>query len=157
MFRVLFGYLKKVCTKCQQVLALEDFYLRKSGERKGKYYQTCKNCYKLRGRQYYFNNHDRQLKLAKNRKKLYQNQRKEWLSAIKSKPCQDCGQCYPPYVMDFDHRDSDTKIASISLMSIRNTSSFEKIKLEIEKCDLVCANCHRQRTHDRILKFGMPQ
>lgn len=64
----------------------------------------------------------------------------------------DCGEIYPPWVMDFDHRDGEVKIRSISYMAIGNTSSFAKIKQEIAKCDLVCANCHRQRTYSRILK-----
>lgn len=107
---------------------------------------------KLRGRNYYHQNHERQLKLAKLRKKRYIQEREKWLEVIKDQPCVDCGVKYPPYVMDFDHKEGELKIASVSYLARRNTSSFEKIKAEIEKCDLVCANCHRQRTHDRILK-----
>lgn len=54
--------------------------------------------------------------------------------------------------MDFDHRDGEIKVRSISWMAYHDTSNFEKIKREIKKCDLVCANCHRQRTHDRLVK-----
>lgn len=64
----------------------------------------------------------------------------------------DCGKIYPPWVMDFDHREGMEKIGSISSLAIHNTSSFLNIKKEIEKCDLVCSNCHRDRTHTRLVK-----
>ncbi|MDD5147313.1 MAG: hypothetical protein PHV63_02045 [Candidatus Daviesbacteria bacterium] len=105
-----------------------------------------------RGRSYYYDNHDRQLCLAKLRKQRYIEERKIWLNEIKNKPCADCGKIYPPWVMDFDHRDGELKVGSISFLAIHNTSNFEKIKNEMEKCDLVCANCHRQRTHVRLSK-----
>ena len=67
--------------------------------------------------------------------------------ALKKKPCMDCGVQYPYYVMDFDHRDRKTKLASINQMVNFHSYSKEKILVEIEKCDLVCANCHRIRTY----------
>lgn len=59
----------------------------------------------------------------------------------------DCGKKYPPYVMDFDHRDRRTKIAGINQMINLHSYSKDKILIEINKCDLVCANCHRIRTY----------
>lgn len=51
--------------------------------------------------------------------------------------------------MDFDHVRGEKKfnisIAAVKLMSIAIVQS------EIEKCDVVCANCHRERTFKRIL------
>src|SRR5882672_10291573 len=37
----------------------------------------------------------------------------EWVNFIKNKPCMDCGQSFPPCVMDFDHRPGTEKIGSI--------------------------------------------
>lgn len=71
----------------------------------------------------------------------------EFVISLKQKPCADCGIQYPPYVMDFDHRDKKLKLASVSKMISYHMSSKEKILKEIEKCDLVCANCHRIRTY----------
>lgn len=141
----------KKCSKCQIEKPLNEFYQRKK-YRTGEYYEKCKECMKTRGRKYYHDNHERQLHLAKLRKLRYIEERKIWLTEIKNKPCADCGENYSPWVMDFDHRDGHNKVASISNLAINSTSSFEKIKKEIEKCDLVCANCHRIRTHDRIQK-----
>ena len=101
---------------------------------------------KLRGRKYYQDNRERQLPLAIKRTHESRLLKRNFLDKLKDKPCADCGKKYPPYVMDFDHRERNDKISEIAHMAGRNWS-FEKIKKEIEKCDLVCANCHRIRTY----------
>jgi hypothetical protein len=70
---------------------------------------------------------------------------KQFLISIKDTPCLDCGIKYPHYVMDFDH--IEQKLFSIG--DVKNRS-FNKIKEEIKKCELVCSNCHRIRTWNRI-------
>lgn len=94
--------------------------------------------------------------LALIRKRKYKAERRNFIEELKrNKQCVDCKRIYPSWVMDFDHLDGEKKIDSISRMAVTNTSSFEKILIEIAKCELVCANCHRQRTHDRItMKFA---
>ena len=75
-----------------------------------------------------------------------------WL-AIKFKynSCLDCGVVYPYYVMDFDHRPEETKSFNISKMNQYAATSdrISKVMKEIDKCDYVCANCHRERTQER--------
>lgn len=73
--------------------------------------------------------------------------KKQFLRSAKAKPCMDCGIQYPYYVMQFDHI-RGTKIADISTMC-KLPVSREQLQKEIEKCDLVCANCHSERTHIR--------
>lgn len=58
----------------------------------------------------------------------------------------DCGGSFPSYVMQFDHRDPTTKVASLARLSSGNFK-LETLKAEIEKCDAVCSNCHHIRTH----------
>lgn len=65
----------------------------------------------------------------------------------KSRPCVDCGQSYPWYVMDLDHRDRSTKRHMVSAM-ISNSYSLQRLLVEIEKCDVRCANCHRIKTYE---------
>jgi hypothetical protein len=61
-----------------------------------------------------------------------------------SSPCADCGNYYPYYMMDFDHlRDKKKGLAAMSLYG------WGTILKEIEKCEVVCANCHRIRTFKR--------
>lgn len=60
----------------------------------------------------------------------------------------DCGVKYPPYVMDFDHRDPSEKLLNVSKVG---RYGIQSLLDEIEKCDVVCSNCHRERTHQRNL------
>ena len=70
----------------------------------------------------------------------------EWLDSLKrDKPCGDCGRIYPPYVMEWDHLPGTEK--TLVLSDVRRAAhSRERILREIAKCELVCANCHRERT-----------
>ncbi len=133
----------KHCSKCNKNLSIDDFYFRKTGSRIGEHYEKCKECMKIRGRSYYHNNHDRQLKLALIRKSKSYYEKRAVINSLKEMPCKDCGVIYPPYVMDFDHEDRKQKIDSVSHML---SHSLEVIMKEISKCDIVCANCHRVRT-----------
>ena len=72
------------------------------------------------------------------------HQKRDFLDNLKKIPCADCRKVFPPYVMDFDHRDKDCKQFNIAQM---HRQGWEKIKIEVEKCDVVCANCHRARTY----------
>lgn len=76
----------------------------------------------------------------------YKEQFVSLVNEHKAKGCTDCGNVYPPYVMDFDHLEDTDKVSNIAWMS---GWSMEKIKTEIAKCEVVCANCHRIRTHNR--------
>lgn len=73
---------------------------------------------------------------------------RRFVQAVKSYPCTDCNLDWPYYVMQFDHLDSSLKVDDVSSI-ITNRGSWEKVVNEIMKCDLVCANCHFIRTHER--------
>lgn len=68
----------------------------------------------------------------------------EQLEQMRSAPCTDCGVQYPHYVMEFDHARGEKRF-KIS----RNTMTRKDFREELDKCDLVCANCHKIRTHKR--------
>jgi len=82
---------------------------------------------------------------ASNRKLRLRN--RDYIKNIKeSNPCLDCGQFYPYYVMHFDHiYDKNGSVSDLS----RASSSIERIQKEIDNCELVCANCHAERTYSR--------
>lgn len=64
----------------------------------------------------------------------------------KDRPCMDCGQEFPHYVMDFDH------VRGVKMFEIgraRGRFSKERLLAEVDKCELVCSNCHRIRTWTR--------
>jgi hypothetical protein len=59
--------------------------------------------------------------------------------------CADCGYKEHPEALDFDHVRGE-KLFNISMKAI---GSLKRLLAEIEKCDVVCANCHRVRTAQR--------
>lgn len=85
----------------------------------------------------------------RNKKEAHKDKIRAFLAEYKStRPCMDCGLSYPSYVMDFDHRPGEAKTKAVSQMWY---NSLATIKAEIDKCDLVCANCHRERTFSRLV------
>ena len=63
--------------------------------------------------------------------------------------CRVCGENRPP-CLDFHHRNPDEKVATIAYM-IKNRQTIKRIKEEIRKCDVLCANCHRLEHSDWII------
>jgi hypothetical protein len=62
---------------------------------------------------------------------------------INNSVCQDCKISYPPHMLDFDHV-RGTKVDGIANMI--KGANIDLIIEEINKCEIVCANCHRHRT-----------
>src|SRR3989338_5625392 len=60
--------------------------------------------------------------------------------------CIKCRYSKYPEVLEFHHKDPSTKEFNLGLNGL--TRSWERTKKEIEKCDLLCANCHRERHVD---------
>ena len=75
--------------------------------------------------------------------KRYANNRANLLEYLKTHHCVDCGE-EDPIVLEFDHRNPDTKKAKVS--NILGSWNWDTIMTEIEKCEVRCANCHRRRT-----------
>ena len=77
---------------------------------------------------------------------------------LKDAPCTECGVHYPkePYVMDFHHVGKEKKECSIG-NAVSKAWSLERIQVELNKCRLVCALCHRRITHmERVGQRGKP-
>lgn len=132
----------KKCSKCHKVKPIVEFSLNRG--RTDGHNAFCLLCGSIYGKENYRKHKGRYVAGARRRNADLNR----LILERKNKPCMDCGVQYPPYVMDFDHRDGKEKIEKISSMRRRHMS-FEKIKAEMDKCDLVCANCHRERTNTR--------
>jgi hypothetical protein len=73
---------------------------------------------------------------------------RDFLRSLKGVPCADCGRRLRAIQMDFDHRDPGTR--DFWLMSGRAMlMPRHRLLAEVEKCDVVCANCHRVRSQIR--------
>lgn len=68
---------------------------------------------------------------------------KEWVDSLKTK-CVKCGYDRCIEALEFHHEDEDDKVRSISRM-MRNNWGRKRILAEIEKCVVLCANCHREQ------------
>jgi hypothetical protein len=76
----------------------------------------------------------------------YQRHR-AYLISLREKPCVDCNQTYPWYVMEFDHvPERGPKLFDIAAKSRPGKKTLED---ELAKCDVICANCHKVRTYNR--------
>jgi hypothetical protein len=62
-------------------------------------------------------------------------------------PCVDCGET-DLRCLDFDHRDGATKQSNVAKL-LGDALSWNRVLVEIEKCDVRCANCHRRVTSER--------
>lgn len=88
----------------------------------------------------------------KNKKDMYdaqtrhrdRNHKKLW-DLLSGSKCQDCGN-NDARVLEFDHRPDEKKDFNIARAVSGSTRSWNLIQKEINKCDVVCSNCHRIRT-----------
>lgn len=150
--------MKKTCKVCGIEKDLSKFNVAKSNKdgKKG----ICRDCDNKRGREYF---HDHKEEYRDYRRKQ-RHKRQKLVQSYKAVPCMDCGVEYPYYVMDFDHRNPEEKEFLIAAAGYGMTTngknrglkggggvSEERLLKEMQKCDVVCSNCHRERTHQRRL------
>lgn len=64
--------------------------------------------------------------------------------------CADCKVKYPHYVLEFDHRPGKKKIDIV--YRVLKKFGREAAWNEVNKCDVVCSNCHKERTYMREMK-----
>ena len=67
--------------------------------------------------------------------------RKEMIKVAKDKSCAACGVKYDPIVMDLHHLDPSQKDERVAQLA--KSSSYKKLQEEIDKCVVLCSNCHR--------------
>jgi hypothetical protein len=111
----------RTCSLCCLEKDESLFLKRYSGKRRGQCSSWCKLCFS-----------DRQMVRANAAK----------IRAIKElgNKCSTCNNSYHPAVYEFHHKDPFGKLCDWTTLRSR---SFERIMLELRKCRLVCANCHR--------------
>ena len=82
--------------------------------------------------------------------KFHVNKRRKKLKVMaveyKGGKCSKCGYSRCIDAMEFHHSDPNKKDFGIAAMGY--TRSWDSVKAELDKCILVCANCHREIHHD---------
>lgn len=66
--------------------------------------------------------------------------------------CSKCNYFKCLSALEFHHKDPSIKEDAVSFL-IRMNRNFERLKLELDKCLLVCANCHRE-IHEELDNVG---
>lgn len=122
---------KKQCARCQEMKDASDFSVMR--RQKDGLNSHCKKCCNER---------------TTGRRKAFWSQIQDLKS---STPCADCHRRHGYWVMQFDHRPGTEKKFHISEMaSYCGPSRREEIMEEIAKCDIVCSNCHADRSFLRL-------
>ena len=101
------------------------------------------------GRDYYQRNRQHLLaKQAEKNRRLRERQRQWLIDYKKGLSCVRCGESHPA-TLQFHHRNQQEKEFEISLYT---ALGFSKARLlaEIEKCDVICANCHAKEHWSHI-------
>lgn len=138
----------KVCTKCNIEKPESSFGFKDRSI--GKRASHCKQCHSEYTSRHYRENAE----YYKTKKRDRRREISDWLREYKeSRPCTDCGQYFPACVMDFDHLADKSFNVSRGL----DSGSRQVLLAEMAKCELVCANCHRMRTHSRLTSRVIPR
>lgn len=134
----------KTCPRCEGVFDLEEFGRR---SKRGKVVPQpyCPECTKLYRREHYRDNPDAYKRRARISGPLCRKRNREFLASyLGCHPCVDCGET-DIRVLQFDHV-RGKKISGVCRLI---GDSLEKIKKEIEKCEIRCVNCHTIVTGER--------
>jgi hypothetical protein len=140
----------KQCTVCKITKSYTDFYFRDRSA--GRLHSQCKECYKTKRigfmEEHYAKYGDEYRTRARIRKMVQKSDRQEKITRyLKDKHCEVCG-ISDIRVLDFDHLDQKTKKFSIA-RGLNNGWAWDVILEEIQKCRILCANCHRIRTAEQ--------
>lgn len=118
----------KICRACGETKLANAFTSRPVA--KDGLQTNCRNCSSIK---------------INTRKKLF----REELNQLKKVPCFDCKIRHPPWVMQFDHLPGHKKLCMISTGLSEGIGGMKAVLAETKKCEIVCSNCHAERTHKR--------
>lgn len=129
----------KICYRCKKIKPITEFHKNKNS--KDGFYCYCKECCSELCKEYYKNSKD-----YREERKKYSKKRKQKINKIikeiKLKSgCKICGYNKCPDALEFHHINPEVK--ENKLCRIKSCNK-EKILNLISKCQILCANCHRE-------------
>lgn len=126
----------KTCSRCKQTYPITSFHTKKSN--KDGLQKNCKTCKTEYNKKHYINNKTKYKQKAKKHRAVL----REWYIEFKKQlSCLNCGES-DWRCLDHHHKDPSIKEFTISLYY---TVSKNKLLRELEKCEVLCANCHRKQ------------
>lgn len=110
-------------------------------KKRDKLQAVCKECHSIYRKKHYQENRQKYIDKARRNSKTYAEEFYQWLS---DKSCFDCGNS-DIRVLEFDHLENKEFALSAKI----GGRKLESLMDEINKCDIVCSNCHKIRTSVR--------
>ena len=135
----------KKCTKCGEEKPIEEFWFKSKKSPELGRRSRCGSCLYLIFKEYrnqrkeYYNK-----KANESTAKRRLRHREYVFNYLLSHPCVDCFES-DPIVLEFHHINPEKKSFTIG-NAIQSPRSIETIQKEIDKCEVLCANCHKRRT-----------
>ena len=125
----------KICSLCKKEKSLDNYYSNgytPNGTQKFK--GKCKSCL------------DTELRSKR------QDGIRETLKYLgRDYACENCGYCNNYAALCFHHKDPSNKDIEISDISVTSADYIGKLKLEIEKCVVLCHNCHMETHYPHLM------
>ena len=129
--------------RCGECKPVDRFAWRRKA--RGQRDSFCRPCRSAYGKEHYAANRQRYIDQARTQKDKLRLERTLYLiEYFATHPCLDCGE-KDPIVLEFDH----VRDKAFAIGPKLCTKNWRSILSEIDKCEVVCANCHRRRTARR--------
>lgn len=136
----------KFCNKCGKEKPIKEFSWR--NKNKGIKASNCKECHKKYSHNHYIKNKEAYIEKAKK----WRYKMREWFNELKGNlKCEICGEDHIS-CLDFHHENLEEKEINVSQTLSRGWSK-KRILEEINKCTILCSNCHR-KLHWRLKHGG---
>lgn len=141
----------KYCSICHKRKPFGEFYLRSAAE--NRYHAQCKECYKVQRQRSYKMHYikygdEYRIRARKRKARQYAALREKLIQYLKGKSCVVCGE-KDIRTLEFDHINPGSKAFGIS-RGITDGRKWSDIQAEINKCQILCANCHKKRTAEQF-------
>jgi hypothetical protein len=125
----------KICSRCNIEKPIDCFAWKNKALNKKS--AECKECHRIIRKSYYFRNKRKEINRILTRKKEI----KQWYNDFKKTlVCNRCPENHPA-TLQFHHKDPTTKLGNLSELSSSGWS-IKKIMEEMDKCEILCSNCH---------------
>lgn len=130
----------KKCACCKKEKPFSDFPFK--NKTKNTYSTRCFVCQRQYAKNHYQANRDQYIERNHLRRKQRTDENSAYIEEyLSTHPCVDCGE-KDPIVLQFDH----LKDKEFGIGSYQREVDIERLKKEISKCEVRCANCHQRKT-----------
>lgn len=169
------GSAKKICTLCLKEKKLTEYHIRDKSPKfratnPRRYTSRCKECRRQPAAPHGGFDPDRSPRVrygsqtpagkralaAAYKRRTRRASRIKALEYLAAKGCETCGE-RDPRILEFDHLKPEDKIDTIAnLLGNGYSWGSEKLRAEIRKCRVLCANCHRRHTVEQMEYYSHP-